>query len=159
LTGRGEARGDACPSGHSAVPELRREAVGGDPGIEEDSALDVSGGGVCRSRRTSGFDYPETLGRRESAVRSQVVSLVRNALPSKSCTSSTFPQFRWQVVFLHHFCSSKHSLSLKARLTERRVLACDSLVLAYFDVADLRTAHPFFGPFGRAKRPFGPLFL
>ena len=26
----------------------------------------------------------------------------QNALPSKFSTSSTFPQFRWQVVFLHH---------------------------------------------------------
>jgi len=28
--------------------------------------------------------------------------LVQNALASKSATSSTSPQFRWQVVFLHH---------------------------------------------------------
>lgn len=91
--------------------------------------------------------------------RYQVVSLVRNALPSKSATSSTFPQFRWQVVFLHHFCLSKHSLSQETRLTERRVLACNRLVLAHFGFADLRTAHPFFDPFGTPRPPFRPLFL
>jgi len=60
---------------------------------------------------------------------------------------------------LHHFCLSKHSLSLRTRLTERRVLACNSLILASFGVADLRTAHPFFAPLERPKPPFGPLFL
>jgi len=59
---------------------------------------------------------------------------------------------------LHHFCLSKHSLSQKTRLTERRVLACNRLIIACFGLADLRTAHPSFDPFGRPKRPFGPLF-
>ena len=60
---------------------------------------------------------------------------------------------------LHQHYLSKHSLSLKTRLTERRVLACNRLILAHFGFADLRTDHPFFAPFGRPKPPFGPLFL
>lgn len=67
--------------------------------------------------------------------------------------------FDLEYSFLHHVPLSKLSLSLKARLTDRRVLACNSLILAHFGFADLRTAHPFFDPFGRPKRPFGPLFL
>jgi hypothetical protein len=45
--------------------------------------------------------------------------------------------------FLLHFLLSKHSLSLKTRLTEGRVLACNSLILAPFCGPDLRTAPPF----------------
>jgi len=60
---------------------------------------------------------------------------------------------------LHHFCLSEHSLSQRTRLTERRVLACDRLILAHLGFADLRTAHPFFDPFGRPKPPFRHLFL
>jgi len=60
---------------------------------------------------------------------------------------------------VHHSFLSKHSLSVRTRLTGRRVLACNSLILAPFGGPDLRTAHPFLGRFGRPKRPFGPLFL
>jgi len=83
----------------------------------------------------------------------------QDTLTSKSPTSSEVETFRCQDVFLHHVSSSKHSLSLRTRLTERRVLACNRLILACFRFADLRTAHPFLAPFDRPKRPFGPLFL
>ena len=48
-------------------------------------------------------------------VRSPFVSVPgrfpnQNALPSKSLTSSIFPQFRWQVVFLHHAIGIELSL-------------------------------------------------
>jgi hypothetical protein len=61
--------------------------------------------------------------------------------------------------FLHHFFLSKHSLSQRTRLTERRVLACSRLILAHSGIPDLRTDHPFFDPFGRPKSPPRPLFL
>ena len=32
-------------------------------------------------------------------------------------------RFDLECSFLHHFCLSRHSLSLQARLTERRVMA------------------------------------
>ena len=55
----------------------------------------------------------------QRAFRPQISFLDQNTLASKSATSSTFPQFRWQVVFLHH--SPGRGVSLGAiRLVRHR---------------------------------------
>ena len=83
----------------------------------------------------------------------------QNLLASKSGTSSEAPLFRCQDVFLHHSCLSKHSLSLKTRLVERRVLACDSLILGFPSGEKMWTRYPLLPPFSPPKRPLRPLFL